>query len=55
MREAQISKIPVVLVVGDNEMNNNSVNVRRHGKQGQESLSIDELIKVLSKEVEEMK
>lgn len=55
MREAQISKIPVVLVVGDNEMNSNSVNVRRHGKEGQESMSIEDLIKSLSKEVEDKK
>ena len=55
MREAQINKIPVTLVVGDNEMNSISVNVRRHGKQGQESMLIDELIQALSKEVEEKK
>ena len=55
MREAQMAKIPVVLVVGDNEMNSDSVNVRRHGKEGQESMPIDELIKALVKEIEEMK
>jgi len=55
MREAQIAKIPVVLVVGDNEMNSNSVNLRRHGKEGQESMSIDELIQRLSKEIIEKK
>ena len=55
MREAQIAKIPVVLVVGDNEMNNNTVNVRRHGKEGQESLSIDDLISLLTKEVDDKK
>ena len=53
MREAQISKIPVVLVVGDNEMNSNSVNVRRHGKDGQESMTIDELLEVLNKEIKD--
>ena len=55
MREAQISKIPVVLVVGDNEMNSNSVNVRRHGKDGQESMTIDELLEVLNKEIKDKK
>ena len=55
MREAQIAKIPVVLVVGDNEMNSNSVNVRRHGQEGQTSMSVDELIASLKKEVEEKK
>jgi len=55
MRESQLAKIPVTLVVGDNEMNSNSVNVRRHGKEGQTTLTIDELIEQLQKEVEEMK
>ena len=55
MREAQIAKIPVVLVVGDNEMNNNTVNVRRHGKEGQESFTIEDLITNLTKEVNDKK
>ena len=55
MREAQMAKIPVVLVVGDNEMNSNSVNVRRHGKEGQESMSIDELISKLNEEISSLK
>ena len=55
MREAQIAKIPVVLVVGDNEMNTNSVNVRRHGKEGQDSKTIDDLIVELSNEVKDKK
>lgn len=55
MREAQLNKIPVVLVVGDNEMNSDSVNVRRHGKEGQESFKVDELITSLLKEIEDKK
>ena len=55
MREAQLAKIPVVLVVGDNEMNSSSVNVRRHGQEGQTSMSIEELIDSLNKEIIEKK
>ena len=55
MREAQLNKIPVVLVVGDNEMNSDSVNVRRHGKEGQESFKVDDLITSLLKEIEDKK
>ena len=55
MREAQLSKIPVVLVVGDNEMNNNSVNIRRHGKEGQESVNVNDLIVNLQDEIKNMK
>ena len=54
MREAQLAKIPVTLVVGDNEMNSDSVNVRRHGKEGQTSMSISELIETLNKEIKEL-
>lgn len=55
MRQAQIDKIPVTLVVGDNEMANNTVNVRRHSKEGQVSMSLDELVSLLLKEIEEKK
>lgn len=53
LREAQIKKIPVQLVVGDGEVENGSVNVRRYGSQATESLSIQELIDSLRKEVKE--
>ncbi len=55
MRQAQIDKIPVSLVVGDNEMANNTVNVRRHSKEGQVSMTLDELVSSLLKEIEEKK
>ena len=55
MRQAQIDKIPVTLVVGDNEMANNTVNVRRHSKEGQVSMSLDELVSSLLKEIDEKK
>lgn len=53
LREAQIKKIPVQLVVGDGEVENGSVNVRRYGSQASESLSIQDLINSLVKEVKE--
>jgi threonyl-tRNA synthetase len=53
LREAQMKKIPVQLVIGDGEVENGSVNVRRYGSQATESLSIQELIDSLVKEVKE--
>ncbi len=53
LREAQIKKIPVQLVVGDGEVENGTVNVRRYGSQASESLGIEELIQALVKEVKE--
>jgi threonyl-tRNA synthetase len=40
-------------VIGDGEVENGSVNVRRYGSQATESLSIQELIDSLVKEVKE--
>ena len=53
LREAQIKKIPVQLVVGDGEVENGTVNVRRYGSQASESLSIQALVDALVKEVKE--
>ncbi|MFA7111315.1 MAG: threonine--tRNA ligase [Bacilli bacterium] len=53
MRNAQMKKIPYTLVIGDKEVENNSVTYRRFNDEKQISVSIDEFIKLLSKEVEE--
>ena len=47
MREAQTKKVPYVLVLGDSEMQNKSVNIRRHGKKDTEILSLEECVKKL--------
>ncbi|KRN58545.1 threonine--tRNA ligase [Limosilactobacillus secaliphilus] len=39
IREAQTQKVPYTLVVGDDEMKNNSVSVRKYGEQDQNSMS----------------
>ena len=52
IREAEMMKIPYVLVVGEKEEKNKTVNVR-HYKRGQEGeLSMDFLVKKLSEEIE---
>ena len=53
LREAQIKKIPVQLVIGDGEVENGTVNVRRYGSQASESLSVQDLVDSLVKEVKE--
>ena len=53
LREAQMKKIPVQLVIGDGEVENGTVNVRRYGSQATETLSIQDLIDSLLKEVKE--
>ena len=49
IREAQMKKIPYVLVVGDNEAENSTVNIRKYAEDKARALPIDEFIeKVLS-------
>ncbi|WP_035431731.1 threonine--tRNA ligase [Bacillus sp. UNC322MFChir4.1] len=52
IREAQMQKIPYMLVVGDNEVAETGVNVRKYGEQKSETISLDafvDLIKVEGK------
>lgn len=44
IREAQMQKIPYQLVVGDKEVENKEVNVRKYGSQDQETLEKDEFV-----------
>ena len=44
MREAQIHKIPLSLVIGDNEINNHSVNYRYYGSKESTEMKLDEFI-----------
>lgn len=45
IREAQMQKIPYMLVVGDQEAENGAVNVRKYGEQNSETISLDEYVK----------
>ncbi len=51
IREAQLKKIPVQIVVGDGEMSDGSVNIRRYGIQGNTSLKLEEAVKSFKDEV----
>ena len=51
IREAQTKKIPYQLVVGDNEVQNNLLTVRRYGSKDTETLSVEEFIKNLTEEI----
>ena len=47
IREAQTKKIPYTLVLGDKELESNTVNYRPYGKQEQVSASIDDFIHLI--------
>ncbi|MEG0959693.1 MAG: threonine--tRNA ligase, partial [Erysipelotrichaceae bacterium] len=55
IREAQMHKIPVQIVVGQGEVENQTATIRRMGSKDSITLPIKELIAKLKKEVEDKK
>ena len=55
MREAQTKKIPYQFVLGDNEVANNTLNVRKFGSQEQKSYDVNEFVKMLVEEIKSLK
>lgn len=53
IREAELKKIPYILVVGDKEIAADSVSVRQRGKGDLGALKLDKLIEKLKKEISE--
>ncbi|MDU2567757.1 MAG: threonine--tRNA ligase [Staphylococcus epidermidis] len=51
IREAQMKKIPYQIVVGDQEVENQEVNVRKYGSEKQESVEKDEFIWIVIDEI----
>lgn len=54
IRDAEVKKVPYMLIVGEQEMEGKSVALRAHGKGDQGSMKIDEFINFFNKTVEEM-
>ena len=52
IREAQLAKIPYQIVIGDGEVENNTVTIRRAQSKDSQTVSIEEFIEMLTKEVE---
>ncbi|MED1286933.1 threonine--tRNA ligase [Bacillus mycoides] len=50
IREAQMQKIPYMLVVGDNEVTGNGVNVRKYGEQKSETIALDAFVDMIKVE-----
>ncbi len=47
MRESQVKKVPLTIVIGDNEVANNTVTYRKHGTTEQVTVSVSDLIKLI--------
>ena len=50
IREHSISKIPLIAVVGEKEIKNRSINLRRLGHKDTQILSLNDAVKELSTE-----
>ena len=53
IREAQIQKIPYMLVIGDKEIESGEVNVRKYGEKNSESIPYDKFIELIKEDVKE--
>ncbi|KGR76810.1 threonine--tRNA ligase [Ureibacillus sinduriensis] len=50
IREAQMKKIPYMLVLGDKEMEAGDVNIRRYGSKDSETISLDSFLEMIKAE-----
>ena len=53
IRDAEVNKIPFMLIIGEKEASENKVSVRRQGSGDLGSFTIEEFASVISKEIEE--
>ena len=52
LRESQIEKVPMTIILGQNEVDNNTVSFRRHAEEETTTLTIDEFIKLVKEEID---
>ncbi|MED1266938.1 threonine--tRNA ligase [Bacillus mycoides] len=55
IREAQMQKVPYVLVIGDKEMESEAVNVRKYGEEKSEVVELDAFVESMKEEIENRK
>ena len=53
IRDAEMKKVPYMLIVGEKEMNENAVSVRKHGQGDLGSMSVEDFIAMIDKQVKE--
>ncbi|GAB6435050.1 threonine--tRNA ligase [Bacillus luti] len=55
IREAQMQKVPYVLVIGDKEMESKAVNVRKYGEEKSEVVALDVFVASIKEEIKNRK
>ncbi len=53
LREAQKNKTPLQLIIGEKEIEDKSVNLRRYGERDQNSMDLNEFVELALKEIKE--
>lgn len=53
VREAQLQKVPYMLILGDEEVSDGTVNVRKFGSQKTENLSIENFALLIKQQIEQ--
>ena len=53
MRNAQMSKIPYTIVIGDKEKENHSITYRKYGNEKQITVPVEEFISLIEKEIKD--
>ena len=53
IREAEVQKMPFMLIVGEEEEKNGTISIRRHGQEGRgnSTVTIDEFAKIVNEEI----
>ena len=54
IRDAEVSKVPYMLIVGEKEANEGTVSVRKHGGEDLGSLKLEDFAQLITKEVESL-
>ena len=54
IRDAEVSKIPFIIVVGEREEAESKITVRKHGGENVGSISTEDFIEMLQKEIDEL-
>jgi len=54
IRDAEVTKMPYMLIIGEKEVAEGSVSVRRHGEGDKGSMTVEEFSKLINNEVEEL-
>ena len=55
IRESQMKKIPYTLVLGNNERDNNTVTYRKYGEEATTTVSVEDFINMIEKQIKEYK